>query len=462
MATQEMPKTKLRASDFPDGFLWGVATAAYQVEGAWNSGGRGPSIWDTFSHTPGKTRNGDNGDVAVDHYHRYREDVELMADIRVNAYRFSISWSRLIPDGTGYLNPEGVAFYRDLCEALLEKGIEPAATLYHWDLPQALQDRGGWLAPASVEWFADYAARAKEELGDLVQIWSTFNEPWCSAFLGHSAGEHAPGIRDPASSYIAAHNIMLAHHAAVRVMRETASHPDDQLGIVLNLIPAWPADGSEASALAAAGVDAVQNRLFLGAVLDGVYPEEVLGFQRGYGIDDQVDLDRLASAVEPIDYLGVNYYNVNHIRHVPGADPMPAWPGPAEAGMVTPPGELTEMGWGVEPEGLTWTLERVHGIRPGLPLMIMENGAAYPDRPSDNGEIEDTARIEYISSHIGSVHEAMQRGVNVVGYFVWSLLDNFEWARGYSKLFGIVHVDRSTMTRSLKASGRWYREFLAS
>ena len=460
MSIQERPKTSLRSSDFPPGFLWGVATAAYQVEGAWSSDGRGPSIWDTFSHTPGKTRNGDNGDVAVDHYHRYREDVEIMADIGVNAYRFSISWSRLIPDGTGDLNPEGVAFYRDLCRALLDNGITPAATLYHWDLPQALQDRGGWLAPDSVEWFAAYAARAKEQLGDLVRVWSTFNEPWCTAFLGYSAGEHAPGVQSPSSSYLAAHHLMLAHHSAVKVMRETASNPDDQLGIVLNLIPAWPADSTKESDLAAAGVDAIQNRLFLGAVLDGAYPEEVLEYQLGYGVAGQIDLDRLAGSVEPIDYLGINYYNVNHIRHVPGADPMPAWPGPREAGFATPPGELTDMGWGVEPEGLTWTLERVHELRPGLPLMVMENGAAYPDRLSESGDIEDTARIEYIARHIGSVHQAIERGVRVVGYFVWSLLDNFEWSKGYSMLFGIVKVDRTTMQRSIKASGRWYKEFL--
>jgi beta-glucosidase len=461
MSTQEIPKTELSRSDFPPDFLWGVATAAYQVEGAWNSGGRSPSIWDVFSHTPGKTRNGDNGDVAVDHYRRFREDVALMAELGINAYRFSISWSRLIPDGTGEINPEGVAFYRDLCAALRERGIAPVATLYHWDLPQALQDRGGWANPASVEWFAQYGIRAKELLGDQVNVWATFNEPWCTAFLGHSAGEHAPGIQDPAMSYVVAHHLMLAHHAATRAMRETASRPDDQLGIVLNLIPAWPADGSEESARAAAGVDAVQNRLFLGAVFDGVYPEEVLGYQRRYGVDDQIDLDRLAGAVEPIDYLGINYYNVNHIRHVPGAESMPAWPGPTEAGFATPPGELTDMGWGVEPEGLVWTLERAQQHQPGLPLMIMENGAAYPDRRSEDGVIEDVARIDYIKSHIEATRQAIEHGVNVVGYFVWTLLDNFEWAKGYNMLFGLFHVDRSTMERSIKASGRWYSRFLA-
>jgi beta-glucosidase len=460
MTTKQVQETSSRSSDFPPDFLWGVATAAYQIEGAWNEGGRGPSIWDTFSHTPGKTLNGDNGDEAVDHYHRYQEDVALMAELGVGAYRFSLSWSRLVPDGAGELNPDGVDFYRRLCDELISKGITPAATLYHWDLPQALQDRGGWLNPKSVEWFAGYARKAKEQLGDLVRLWSTLNEPWCTAFLGHSAGEHAPGMTDAGSAFVAAHNVMLAHHAAIRAMRETNPRDDDQLGIVLNLIPAWPADESEESAAAAAGVDAIQNRLFLGAVFDGAYPPEVLQYHEDHGVDDRIDLEELAGAVQPIDYLGVNYYNINHIRHVPGAGLMPGWPGPREAGFARPPGELTEMGWGVEPEGLTWMLERVGQLQPGLPLIIMENGAAYPDEVSGTGPIDDPKRIAYIQGHIDAIRQARNRGVNVVGYFLWSLLDNFEWARGYSKLFGIVHVDRSTMERTVKASGRWYRDFL--
>lgn len=461
MATQEKPKTSARRADFPPDFSWGVATAAYQIEGAWNEGGRGPSIWDTFSHTPGKILAGDNGDHAVDHYHRYLEDVELMAELGVGAYRFSISWSRLIPDGTGDVNPEGVEFYRRLCNALLDKGIRPAATLYHWDLPQALQERGGWPNPDVVEWFAGYAQKAKEHLGDLVQLWSTLNEPWCSAFLGHSAGEHAPGVRDPGTAFVVAHHLMLAHHEAIGVMRTTDPRDDDRLGIVLNLIPAWPADDSPASARAAAGVDAIQNGLFLGAVFDGQYPDEVLSYHRDHGVVDQIDLDRLKTSVQPVDYLGVNYYNVNHIRHQPDAEPTPGWPGPAEAAFARPPGELTEMGWGVEPEGLTWMLERVSRLVPDLPLLIMENGAAYPDVLKGKEPIQDPKRIDYIRRHIDALRDARDLGVNVAGYFVWSLLDNFEWARGYSKHFGIVHVDRATMERTVKASGRWYQEFLA-
>jgi beta-glucosidase len=460
MATQELPKTAARLTDFPPDFLWGVATAAYQIEGAWNDGGRGPSIWDTFSHTPGKTLDGDTGDDAVDHYHRYQEDVALMAELGVSAYRFSISWSRLFPDGTGEINPEGLQFYRNLCTALLDAGITPAATLYHWDLPQALQDRGGWPNPESVDWFAEYAVAAKEQLGDLVKLWSTFNEPWCTAFLGHSAGEHAPGQTDPGTAFVVAHHLMLSHHSAVAAMRNVNVHEDDQLGIVLNLIPAWPADDTPEAARAAAGVDAVQNGLFLGAVVDGEYPQEILEYQRRWGVSDRIDLGRLREIVQPIDYLGVNYYNINHIRHEPGADPMRAWPGPEGAAFARPPGELTEMGWGVEPEGLTWMLERVADRLPDLPIMIMENGAAYPDQVV-GGAIDDQKRIDYVQAHIDAILDARERGVDVVGYFLWSLLDNFEWARGYSKLFGIVHVDRTTMKRTIKASGRWYQKFLS-
>ena len=457
-----MPETLSRSTDFPPDFLWGVATAAYQVEGAWNVGGRGPSIWDTFSQTPGNTLNGDTGDDAVDHYHRYVEDIRIMRDLGVNAYRFSLSWSRLIPDGTGEVNPEGVAFYRDLAAELIRNGMTPAVTLYHWDQPQALQDRGGWLNPKSVEWFAYYAAVAKENLGDLIVNWATLNEPWCASFLGYSAGEHAPGGHSAADGFLAAHHLMLAHHAAIASMRTTNPQPGDQLGIVLNLIPAWPADDSTEAAAAARGVDAIQNRLFLQAVMDGEYPDEVLGYHARHRLGDRIDQAKLAKAVESIDFLGVNYYNINHIAHDPGADPMPAWPGPYEAGFARPPGELTQMGWGVEPEGLTWMLKRVGDLYPDLPLLIMENGAAYPDEADESGEINDVERTEYLRLHIDAMHEAREAGVNVVGYFLWSLLDNFEWSRGYSQLFGIVAVDRTTMKRTVKASGRWYRDFLAS
>ena len=319
------------SSEFPPGFLWGVATASYQVEGAVAEDGRGPSIWDTFSHTPGLTHNGDNGDRAVDHYHRFADDVALMAELGVNAYRFSIAWPRILPAGTGRVNEAGIDFYRRLCKELIGAGITPVATLYHWDLPQALQDRGGWLDRRSVDWFTEYASVTREAMGDLVQVWATFNEPWCSAFLGYSSGEHAPGIKDPAQSFVAAHHLMLAHHAAIRAMRASSTGESDQLGIVLNLIPAFPNSESPEDAAAATAVDAVSNRLFTGAVFDGRYPDDVLDMFDRYEIRDQVDLAELEAAVEPIDFLGVNYYNINHVEHVPGAPAMGAWPGAWEA-----------------------------------------------------------------------------------------------------------------------------------
>ncbi len=448
-------------SDFPSDFLWGAATASYQIEGAANEGGRGPSIWDTFSHTPGKTVNGDNGDVAVNHYHLFREDVALMAKLGLKAYRFSISWSRLLPNGVGEVNREGVEFYRSLCQELVDAGIEPMATLYHWDFPQALQDRGGWVNPESIDWFTEYASVAKAELGDLVRIWATLNEPWCSAFIGYAGGDHAPGIIDPPVSMVVAHHLMLAHHSAITAMRSVNVHTNDQLGIVLNLIPAWPADDTPETAITAAGIDAVHNLLYADAVLKGTYPEQVLQIHDDFGVADRIDKEALAAAFEPIDFLGMNYYNVNHVGYRKGAAPMGPWPGVHDATIERPPGHLTEMHWGVQPEGLTWMLKRVNEWSPGLPIYITENGAAYPDVVSDDGAIHDPLREEYVKIHISAIADALAAGVNVKGYFLWSLLDNFEWARGYGMRFGIIYVDYDTMARTVKDSGYWYQRFIA-
>ena len=448
-------------SSFPNDFRWGVAAASYQIEGAVGEDGRGATIWDTFSHAPGNTANGDTGDVAVDHYHRYREDVALMADLGVDAYRFSIAWSRILPRGTGAVNEAGVAFYRALCEALLEAGITPVATLYHWDLPQALQDRGGWLDVRSAVWFEEYATVAKERLGDLIRVWSTLNEPWCAAFLGHSAGEHAPGLTDPGSGYVAAHHLMLAHHRGMAALRCTSPRDDDELGIVLNTIPAWPQTDRPEDVAAAHAVDTIQNRLFADAVFHGTYPDEVRDAHHRFRVDEVIDVDELARLRQDIDYLGVNYYNVNHVAHVDGAPAPGAWPGADEAVICEPPGHLTDMGWGVEPDGLVWMLQRLANDYPAVPIMICENGAAYPDEVAADGSVPDHQRTEYLRLHIEAVAEARSRGVDVQGYFVWSLLDNFEWARGYDKRFGIVRVDYGTLERTIKDSGIWYRSFLA-
>ena len=384
-----------------------------------------------------------------------------MSELGVNAYRFSIAWSRLLPEGTGRVNQAGVDFYRRLCKELAGAGITPVATLYHWDLPQALQDRGGWLNPESVDWFTEYARVAKDALGDMVNTWATLNEPWCVAFLGHSSGEHAPGITDTPGSLVVAHHLMLAHHSAIGAMRETAPRDDDRLGIVLNLIPAWPQNDTDEDRAAAAAVDLVQNRLFADAVLDGRYPDEILSVFERYGVSEAIDIDELAARRQPIDFLGVNYYNVNHIEHVGGTESMAPWPGSWGARVVRAPGKLTEMNWGVEPEGLTWMLERIGREYPGLPLVICENGAAYADVVGPDGSIDDPERTDYVRRHIDAMKVAIDRGVDVRGYFLWSLMDNFEWARGYDKRFGIVRVDFETMTRTIKSSGAWYRDFLA-
>jgi beta-glucosidase len=450
------------ASEFPDGFLWGAATAAYQIEGAVDQGGRGQSIWDTFSHTEGKTLRGDTGDVAADHYHRFEEDVAILNGLGVDAYRFSISWPRILPDGTGSVNHEGVAFYRRLCESLHSAGITPVATLYHWDLPQALQERGGWANRQSVDWFTDYAGIAFEALADAIPHIATFNEPWCSAFLGHSSGEHAPGLEDPGTSYVVAHHLMLAHHAAIEKMRSLDPSHSSSLGIVLNVIPAAPVSNSVRDREVANSVDAVQNRLFLDAVFRGSYPDTVLEYHEKFGVADAIDVDELASAFQPIDELGVNYYNINHFEYEQASDGLGSWPGVEGAVLARPPGKLTEMGWGVEPAGLTATLKRVHHDYGPIPMMVTENGAAYPDVVAADGAVHDTDRVDYLESHIQAVSDAIDAGVDVTGYFVWSLLDNFEWGWGYSKRFGIVRVDYETLQRTVKDSGHWYREFLSN
>ncbi len=449
-------------SRFPGDFLWGVAASSYQIEGAVDEDGRAPSIWDTFAHTPGRTRGGETGDVAADHYHRFRDDVGIMADLGVDAYRFSLAWPRILPRGTGEVNLAGVAFYRNLCEELRAAGITPFATLYHWDLPQTLQDRGGWLEPASVDWFVEYATVAKHHLGDLISMWATHNEPWCTAFLGHGSGHFAPGISDPAAAFVAAHHLMVSHHRAVAALRTTHAHSDDSLGIVLNLIPAWPAGDSAADASVARVVHAIHNELFLDATLAGTYPDEIRRLHERFDVDSRLDVDDLGRASTPIDFLGVNYYNINRFSHVAGGPAPGEFPGADGAVLVRPPGELTEMGWGVEPEGLAWTLRRVASRAPDLPLYLTENGAAYDDRAGPDGEVEDPERIAYLRAHIERLAELIAEGIHVRGYFAWSILDNFEWAEGYSKRFGLVWVDYETLERTVKASGRWYRDFIAS
>ena len=446
---------------FPDGFVWGASTSAYQIEGAVSEGGRGDSIWDTFAREPGRVSNGDTGDLAVDHYHRFREDVALMGELGLPAYRFSFSWPRIQPGGRGPVNESGLDFYRRLVDALLEAGIEPFATLFHWDLPQELQDEGGWPARETAFRFAEYAGIVAGALGDRVHNWMTLNEPWCSAFLGYGLGLHAPGIRDGQQAVAAGHHLMLAHGLAVPRIRAAA--PGSDVGIVLNLAPQDPASDSDADVAAARLSDAMLARFFLDPILRGRYADEVLDH-----LGPLVDLTHIedgdaAIIAAPIDVLGINYYHPS--RLAARADPGPAdwtvWPGDQEIVHAPQEGEHTAMGWVVDPSGLERLLLRLHADYPGVPLIVTENGAAYDDRLEPDGTVRDDGRIAYLDGHLRAAHRALGAGADLRGYFVWSLLDNFEWAEGYSKRFGIVFVDYENLRRVPKESARWYSRVIA-
>jgi beta-glucosidase len=444
---------------FPEGFVWGAAAAAYQIEGAVRDGGRGRSIWDTFSHTPGKTRGGDTGDVACDHYHRYPEDVALMAGLGLRAYRFSIAWPRIQPDGTGPANPAGLDFYDRLVDALIGHGIDPIVTLYHWDLPQALEDRGGWAERETAHRFADYAEVVHQRLGDRVRTWTTLNEPWCAAFLGYATGVHAPGRTDPAAAFAAVHHLLLGHGQAVRGLRAAGV---ETLGVTLNPAAVRPADPDAPGDVAAARlIDGLQNRIFLDPVAGRGYPDDVLAVARRFGPTGWLRDGDEATIAAPIDLLGVNYYSPAVVTARPGEPAAGPYPGAVDIAFVPVPGPVTEMGWVIEPAGLTGLLENLARDYPGLPILITENGAAFDDRPDGTGEhVADPRRIAYLDGHLRAVHAAISRGVDVRGYLVWSLLDNFEWAEGYRKRFGLIYVDYRTQARVRKDSARWYRDVI--
>ena len=439
---------------FPAGFMWGAATAAYQIEGAVAEDGRGPSIWDTFSHTPGRTARGETGDVADDHYHRLEQDVALMAELGLGAYRFSIAWPRIQPDGSGRVEQRGLDFYRRLVDLLLEHGIEPWITLYHWDLPQPLEDAGGWPARDTAGRLADYAALVFGALHDRVRWWTTLNEPFCSALIGYATGRHAPGVTDPAAAVRAAHHLLLGHGLAVQAMR--ALDGGRQFGITLNLHPIVPASADPADQAAATQVDLFQNRHFLDPLLRGAYPDD-LAAAADLG---HVLAGDLTVASVPLDVLGVNYYT--RLLAAAGAsdDPSP-YPGPLPVRLVQRGWPRTAMGWEIDPDGLHAILTRVAAEYPPVPLVVTENGAAFDDAPGPDGAVDDPERIAYIDAHLRAAHRAIADGVDLRGYFAWSLLDNFEWAEGYSKRFGLVHVDYATQRRTPKASAAWYRDMIA-
>ena len=481
---------------FPVGFLWGAATAAYQIEGAAAIDGRTPSIWDTFSETPGAVRGGHTGHVATDHYHRYRDDVALMKRLGLPAYRFSVSWSRIQPAGAGPVNPAGLDFYRRLVDELLANGIDPWLTLYHWDLPQPIEDAGGWPARDTAARFAEFAGIVHAALGDRVRSWTTLNEPWCSSFLGYASGDHAPGRRDPASAVRAAHHLLLGHGLAVDAIR--AQRADAQVGITLNLYAISAASASPADQDAARRIDGIGNRFFLDPVLLGRYPADVVRDLSSITDFSHVKDGDLAVISRPLSMLGINYYS----RHVLAA-PAPAgdsegasqrseertergaspngyvdtsqsdgaidWRG---TGIVNPyPGSeavrfvqrgvpVTAMDWEIDAPGLAEVLRRVSREYPAVPLYITENGAAFQDEVAPDGSVQDADRRAYFDAHLRACHEAIAAGVPLRGYFAWSLLDNFEWAWGYTRRFGLVHVDYQSQVRTPKASAHWYSDVI--
>lgn len=448
MSAAASPAPRREPSRFPERFLWGAATSAYQIEGSPLADGAGPSIWHRFAHTPGRMQDGATGDIACDHYRRWREDVTLLRDLGLGAYRFSIAWARILPEGRGRLNAPGLDFYSHLVDHLLDSGIQPCVTLYHWDLPAALDDRGGWLNPDVAGWFADYARIVFEALGDRVPMWATLNEPWVVADAGYLHGVHAPGHRNLFEAPLVAHNLLRAHGAAVQAFRAVGR---GRIGLVVNLEPKDPASDSAADRAATARADAYMNRCYLDAILLGRYPEELREiFGAAWPEFPARDLDLIRA---PIDFLGVNYYTRAVVQDDPTALPVRARP-------VRQSGRLhTELGWEVHPESLArvlcWVKERYGDV----PLYVTENGAAFADPPAAaGGRVEDAFRVEYYREHLRAALVALQRGVDLRGYFAWSLLDNLEWAEGYSKRFGLVHVDFATQRRTPKASAHFYRE----
>ena len=447
-------------SPAPRDFLWGAATSAYQIEGSTGADGRGQSIWDTFCHTPGRVHDGETGDIAIDHYRLMEDDVALMVRLGLRAYRFSVAWPRVLPQGRGAVNQAGLDFYRRLVDRLLESGIEPVPTLYHWDLPESLEKDGGWTSRSTAHAFATYAAVVGDALGDRATRFLTLNEPWCSAFLGYASGVHAPGIRDPESAVRATHHLLLAHGLGLEELRAAGV---SEAGITLNLFAISPASDSDEDREAARAIDGLQNRLFLDPILKGTYPDDVLArFSRICDLS-VIQPEDLPTISAPIDILGVNYYTRHTVTASPKSPTEEAsqWVGAESIGLVEPDGATTAMGWPVDADGLAEVLTQLGRDYDAPPIMITENGAAYDDVIDEQGVVDDSERIRYIDAHIDAVKRAIGQGTDVRGYFVWSLFDNFEWAQGYSKRFGIVYVDYPSQRRVLKASALWYRDLIS-
>ena len=434
---------------FPKDFVWGAATASYQIEGAWNEDEKGESIWDRFSHTPGKVQDGDTGDMACDHYHRWEDDLKMIKQLGLKAYRFSTAWPRVLPSGTGTVSEAGLDFYSKLVDGLLKLDVEPYITLYHWDLPQKLQDKGGWPARDIVDAFVEYADLVSRVLGDRVKNWITFNEPWVSAFVGYYYGAHAPGHKSQHEALAAAHHLLLAHGNAVPVIRRNS--PDSNVGITLNLTPQVPASPSVADRTAANWVDGHINRWFLDPLVGRGYPQDMVN---DYGDEMAfVQPGDLEIASVPLDFIGINYYHRNVVRSEKVSEEE-------NAPRTVFSGDVTEMGWEVHPESLYKMLGRLYFDYDFPAIYITENGAAYVDEVSADGEVHDPKRVSYYERHLEQVHRALEAGIPMKGYFAWSLMDNFEWAYGYSKRFGLVYVDYQSQQRIMKDSAKWYQTII--
>ncbi len=435
---------------FPEDFLWGTATSAYQIEGAWNEDGRGLSIWDTFCHQPGKIFRGATGDIAADHYHRWAEDVEIMAQLGLKAYRFSISWPRIQPDGSGEINPQGLDFYDRLVDALLAHDIRPFVTLFHWDLPQALQNKGGWTNRETTDHFAAFAAVVAQRLGDRVKDWITHNEPMVAAMSGHFLGEHAPGLQDPIAALQAGHHLLLSHGKAVQALR--ANLPQEaRIGITLNLNPVHPASQADEDRLAAERMDIVLNQLFLEPLFHGNYPENVL--QLFGPLFPSLETGDLETISAPLDFLGINYYSRAVVRNDPDFPFV-------QAIQVLPEGNEYSQMWEIYPPGMYETLKRVWDEYHPPRMIVTENGIPVPDGVDFDKRVRDYRRIRYLRDHLEQVHRAIADGMPVEGYFVWTLMDNFEWAFGYQMRFGLVFINFENLERIIKESGTWFSQVI--
>lgn len=432
---------------FPPGFLWGASTASYQIEGAWNADGKGESIWDRFSHAPGHVAKGDTGDVACDHYRRWKADLDLMRSLHLKAYRFSISWPRVMPEGRGKINAKGMDFYDRLVDALLERGIDPLVTLFHWDVPQALQDAGGWVNRRMIDWFTDYSVLCARRLGDRVKLWATLNEPNVFAYCGYHGGWHAPGVKDPATARQVFHHEAVAHGRAVRAMR--SARKGLRLGVCPNLGMNYPFRAKRAGDRSAALEKWEDERWWLDPFFSAKYPERPWKAALKDGTAPRMLDGDLKEACAPLDFVGLNYYFSHLQKRLPSGKIVPILPGK----------ERTDLGWPVHPEGLADALTLFTETYGRRPIYVTENGAAYfNEKPGRDGRVRDAERVKYIRRHASALRTALRRGVDVRGYFVWSLMDNFEWAHGYKPRFGMVHVDYRTLRRTVKDSGRFYAE----